>query len=430
MDMRSVQGRFGFFAWMIVAVFALASCSSGGSDSGEETEQRGTDDDDDTGPYIPGDDDGDDDGGGDDDDDDDDDNDDDVDDDDTGGNHPVLIVTPDPEDPLVDYYEGSVFTYIVGFEDAQGNYLGDSDNYEMSITPGSGFTHDEANRTIAFNRDGEWTLKAEVLTGDAGFTNSVTVTIVELLQADITFTSPPRGLFSTRNDNPGGTVTVRGECTLDGSPCHHVKINGTAPDDYDSLSGEFETVFGLDDGLNTIVAEGFTDQNQTLGDANTAVLYGDYQPDNAEIDDAIGIRVTQNGLATVEQIAEDLIADLDIESFLPGPSNPECPSNPSKCHLYDSYDCVWGICTGATADVESVNFSPVVVELTGSDLGLMLYAEVPNLDIGVHAEFELIGIPGSLTGNITADSLSISARVAIAANPDGTLAVSVVDVVP
>lgn len=422
--MSSVYRRFGFLAVVVVALFA-AACSSGG-DSGEETDQRGTDDDDDGGPFIP-DDDGDDDGGGDDDDDDDDD---DIDDDDTGGNHPVLIVTPDPEDPLVDYYEGSVFTYLVGFEDAQGNYLGDSDNYEMVITPGTGFTHDQTARTLQFTRDGTWTVKAEVLTGDAGFTNSVTVTIKELLQADITFTSPPRGLFSTRNANPGGTVTVRGECTLEGNPCHHVKINGTAPDDYDSLSGEFETVFGLDDGLNTIVAEGFTDQNESLGDANTSVLYGDYLANNAVADDAIGIRVTQSGLNTVEQIAEDLIAGLDIQSFLPGPTNPDCPTNPSKCHLYDSYDCVWGLCTGATADVTSVNFSPVVVDLTGSDLGLMLYAEIPDLDIGVHADFEIVGIGGSLTGNITADSMSISARVVLTANPDGTLSASVVDVVP
>ncbi|MCC6157964.1 MAG: hypothetical protein IT350_07910 [Deltaproteobacteria bacterium] len=431
--MRSVQWRFGFFAWMIVAVFALAACSSGGSDSGEETEQRGTGDDDDTGPYVPPDDDGDDDGGGDDDDDDDDaddDNDDDIDDDDTGGNHPVLIVTPDPEDPLVDYYEGSTFTYVVGFEDAQGNYLGDSDNYEMSIAPGTGFTHDDGARTITFNRDGEWTMKAEVLTGDAGFTNEVTVTIKELLQADITFTSPPRGLFSTRDDNPGGTVTVRGECTMEGNPCDHVEINGTAPDDYDDLSGEFETVFGLDDGLNTIVAEGFTDQDETLGDANTSVLYGDYLTNDAVAEDAIGMRITQNGLATVELIAETLIDELDLNEFLPGPNNPECPTDPSQCHLYDSYDCFWDICTGATADIEGVNIGPANIELTGSDLGLMLYAEIPNLDIGVHVEFEILGIGGSTTGNITADSLTLTARAVITANPDGTLAVSVVDVAP
>ncbi len=390
--------------WCLLAGFALIAtplaCEGGDSDSGGRT-GIGDDDDD----YLPGDDDSDD----------DDNNDDDHwPDDDTGGDddddgYIVLVFFPDPEESDELFFPGAAFAMELRVYDGNG-FIGTTTDYELDIEPDTfgAVEYDTVEGSIYFNRSGSYTVAA-VSPATRRRSNEIEVLITDLEAAEIEIYTPERGLFTQE-----GAVNISGRCMVEGEACAAVLVGGETPDEYDTLTGEFDIEYYLRYGLNILPIQAFNAGSYQIGKEHISVLYGEALANDQYSSDAVAIRLTHSGMNSIEDIAEEIIQDLDVQDLLDGFGTQEIYDGGFL--LGNAYLDISGLTLGAPT---------VLLEMVGEELTMDVILPDVHVDIQLSGDLPF-GIGWTDSGFIEAN-IELWAKVAVGVTPDGKLDVSIVD---
>ncbi len=430
MTLRNKRCEFalGFIPFMLLAfvLFAATLNCAGGDDSDGHgsfadnsdddlmpaDDDAGSDDDD----WMPDDDNDDD---NDDDSDDDfwpDDDDADDDDDDDNGNSIKLFFFPDPEDSTELFFPGAAFAMEVKMYDQYGAYMGSPTDYDLDIEPDvfGAVEYDSAEGSIFFNRAETYTIAAVYPAASRMRSNEIEVTITDLEDAEIEIYTPERGLFSEQN-----TVYVSGRCLVEGEACAQLLAGGESPDEYDTDTGEFGIDRHLRSGLNIITVKAYNEGGYQIGNEHISVLYGETHDDEF-CNDSVGVRVTNAGMNSIGDIAQQIIQEMDVQDLLDD---------------FGTQDILDLGCFGGTAELTVTDIAFGAPEIAFNMVGeeLQLIVVLPDVHVGVDLG-GLIPVVSCFdddltwgdSGYIEAD-IEVSAAVIVGVTPQEKLSVDIVN---
>jgi hypothetical protein len=390
--------------WCLLAGFALIAtplaCGGGDSDSGGRTgigdggdlDYFPSDDDDDSDDdFFPDDDDDDDDHWPDDDDDD---------------GYIELVFFPDPEQSEELFFPGAAFAMELRVYDGNG-FIGTTTDYELDIEPDTtgAVEYDTVEGSIYFNRSGSFTVAA-ISPATRRRSNEIEIFITDLEDAEIEIYTPGRGLFTQQR-----AVNISGRCLVEDEACAAVLVGGETPDAYDTLTGEFNIEYSLRYGLNIIPVQAFNAGVYKIGKEHISVLYGEALASDQFSNDAVAIRLTHSGLNSIEDIAEEIIQDLDI---------PELLADFGEQEIYD------GLLSNANLEITGLTLGAptVVLEMVGEELTLDVV--LPDVHVDIFLSGDVFGIDWTDTGFIETN-IGLMAKVTVGVTPDGKLNVAIVD---
>jgi hypothetical protein len=220
--------------------------------------------------------------------------------------------------------------------------------------------------------------------------------VVDSFPPIISLTHPPRGLMTNAtNDSVTGTVV---DSFTD---IAEVAVNGVDVSLGSGGSFSQAITYGLGFNLVETVA---SDVGGSTATDRRAVLSGQFQPRGSSIAEGIMARVNQSTLDAVEDWGEDLVESYDIGSLVPDPAY----SNSSE-------SCALGVCWTnyeLVLHIDSVTMGHTDLEIVPHDGGyLTIQARIHDIAVDWRATGAVLGIGYSASGTITADSVTISARL-------------------
>ena len=316
-----------------------------------------------------------------------------------------VTLTLDPDTMKV----GETTTANASVVDQYGNDV--AGGIDLEVSPSEGIVID--GNEITANKAGLFVVTA----WDAAHTmqDQATLTVTENSKPHIEIYSPERGAFVST-----AAIILSGRAWDDYSSIESVKVDGTGVY-FDPETGNFTYTVTLMPGMNVIFIEA-TDEFGNSNTANTSVLYaGSYLPNGQKVDYAVGARITPTGLDSIEGVAEDLIEEYrdDLWSQIPNPL------------FEESVNLLIAEVT-ATATAQSIDYTPVDVELISQPGGLHLHASTNSLEfVGLLTVVIDWIIGGTTTTNtdftVSATSVTIDGDLVISANA-GALDVQLVNV--
>ena len=241
------------------------------------------------------------------------------------------------------------------------------------------------------------------------------LTVTETSKPTIVITNPARGSFVT-----SPSISIVGTATDEYSDITRVEVNG-AEANFDPYTGGFSLGLSLSPGLTIFIVNAW-DSFDNMGTATVSVMYApSYVLNGQPVNGAVGARINQTGLDSIEVIGEQLIEEYrdQIMGLIPNPL------------FYDSEE-LWGVqIYEVAAYCTAVNYNPVNLELTPINGGLHLYAGAANVSVLGYIDYSIFknGAPAkdTLDFSVTASSLTLTGDLMISAS-GGALQVNLVNI--
>lgn len=208
----------------------------------------------------------------------------------------------------------------------------------------------------------------------------------------ITLTSPRRGAFTTQQ-----AVVVEGTI-LDQTGVAYFLLNGNPVTP--GAGGAFRETIALTHGLNIVELEAADPLGHKVQSA-LSVISGEFLPEASVVQDAVGARLNRPAFDTIEQVAAQQLGGVNL-------ANQILAMNP----LYSGSAGVANV----TVDATAASFGTPRLDLDPQAGGLFVKAELPQIDVTVNASGRVIGIPYSLTTNVTADLATVEALAVVNVN--------------
>ncbi len=208
----------------------------------------------------------------------------------------------------------------------------------------------------------------------------------------ITLTSPRRGAFSTLQ-----AVVVEGTI-LDQTGVSYFLINGNAVTP--GVGGAFRETIALSHGLNIVELEAADPLGHKVQSA-LSVISGEFLPEASVVQDAVGARLNRPAFDAIERVAAQQLGGVNL-------ANQILAMNP----LYSGSAGVANVVVDATA----ASFGTPRLDLDPQAGGLYVKAELPLIDVTVNASGRVIGIPYSLTTDVTSDLATVEALAVVNVN--------------
>lgn len=232
------------------------------------------------------------------------------------------------------------------------------------------------------------------------YDDSQTVHVGDYTPPIIQITSPDRGLFTTTSN-----IYVTGKL-IDASPIDFLKIKSIKEPEsaWQVVStdqfGHFSQLFYPVDGLNTIqLWAKDVAGNESYG--NVSILSGQYNPDDQDLQNCLGLRINQSGLDSIAETLEALLNGMDFTQFL--------PANPVVDEDYVVFTLLIEV------NHSSLSIGQIDIDLTSPASGqISLAGTIGAIAVDVRIYGDIFkdgskGIPYSLTIPVTASGASISA---------------------
>lgn len=205
----------------------------------------------------------------------------------------------------------------------------------------------------------------------------------------ITLTSPRRGEFTTQQ-----AVVVEGTI-VDQTGVAYFLLNGNPVTP--GAGGAFRETVALSHGLNIVELEAADPLGHTVQSA-LSVISGEFLPEASVVQDAVGARLNRPAFDAIEQVAAQQLGGVNL-------ANQILAMNP----LYSGSAGVANV----TVDATAASFGVPRLDLDPQAGGLYVKAELPQIDVTVNASGRVIGIPYSLTTNVTADLATVEALAVV-----------------
>lgn len=215
----------------------------------------------------------------------------------------------------------------------------------------------------------------------------------------ITITSPARASFLTQSP-----VSVEGS-VAGPSPIAACTINGNAVTL--GAGGTFAEPLNLAFGLNVITVSA-TDQNGQTNATSLGVLYGQYQPADQTVENAMGVRLNQGSFVAVQTIAQNRMTGAALAQLVLA-KKPLATVNVAGSTL--------------TIVATAASFGDPTITLTPQQGSVATHVVIPNMNLSVN-EVSSGGLVPSSTANPTCDSCVVDAQVVIGVS-GGTVTTSV-----
>ncbi len=257
---------------------------------------------------------------------------------------------------------------------------------------GAGSGGSTAASTVAASTSG--TAPAQVTSstssaGSTGSTGSAGSTGPDRDPPAITVATPARGAFVT-----GALAQVIGQ-VQDASGVAYFLLNGL-PAALDA-SGGFAEVLTLSPGLNVIELEA-ADRWGNRTRTALSVVAGDFLPDTQTVGDAAAVRLNRPAFDAIERLAAAQLGGASLSQTI-------LAQNP----LYAGGG---GLAT-LQVDATSASFGTPRLDLDPRAGSLRVRAELPSVDVVVRAHGSLVGIPYSVTTQVTSTLAVVEADAVV-----------------
>jgi hypothetical protein len=221
----------------------------------------------------------------------------------------------------------------------------------------------------------------------------------------IEWTNPARGTFTQ-----AGSINLAGNAYDIGGQIETFTINGyTIP----VGNGQFYVPFPLAVGLNIFEAY-IEDDSGNSAFYSISVLRGDYWAPDTWIDDAVGVMVTEGGLNTVEEIAEDYLATgFDLEQLLY-----------DNLVINETFDLGFMSCDVSLAPT-SATINPIDLSLESKSGYIDALVTISNLYVGVTADVSCSDEDVVYNGHLSATSITAQTPVFVSLDEDDNLVVTI-----
>lgn len=163
--------------------------------------------------------------------------------------------------------------------------------------------------------------------------------------------------------------------------------------------GDFSVEVAVEPGLNVLVTEA-TDGGRSTDDRRAVMMDADVNP-RSPVDDALDVHLGPSGLRAIAALLSDYLNDLDLNALIAG----NLPDN---------------------VQVESLTYREMRVELIPRDGALEVRLAVHGLQVRLRGTVRF-GISVTFSGSASANPAQITARLRMAATPQGGLDIDVVD---
>lgn len=205
----------------------------------------------------------------------------------------------------------------------------------------------------------------------------------------VTLSRPARGQFVTTQQ-----VLVEGD-VQDQSGLAYFLVDGlpVQPDP----SGHFVAPVSLQSGLNVITIEA-ADPWANRTQLAVPVISGSYLPETSQVPDAVAVRLNRTAFDAIERLAAAQLGGANLAQTI-------LAQNP----LYSGGGSAASVAVNAT----TVRLGTPRLDLDPRQGGLFVRAELPAIDITVRANGRLIGIPYSLTTQVTATLAVVEATAQV-----------------
>jgi hypothetical protein len=267
--------------------------------------------------------------------------------------------------------------------------------YTYEVTPPVGITIN--GDEITFDDAGYFVITATASNFPAMSDNAVVQVTAETTPG-IEIVTPDRALYT---QDP--TVSVSGYIyDVDFlSDDVTVTMNGV-PIYFDWQTGDFgPEIYTLANGLNIIELVVVADEGgpgEQTARASTSVLYAaDEWPNGAMIEDAVGLRITENGFDDLEGLIEAYIADVDFEEII-------YSQNP----IFNERLEVWGVTlASARATVTGVAYDPPQVYFDAAAAAIGTSAQMTNIVLDFQVTGTILGIGYSISGDVSVNAVDL-----------------------
>ncbi|MDP8225763.1 MAG: hypothetical protein P9L99_20555 [Candidatus Lernaella stagnicola] len=284
-----------------------------------------------------------------------------------GSAHDVMLML-DPDEIEVD----EISTAAVNVVDRWDNPISEIDDVTLTSTPSQGVDIDGMEITPHVSAD--IVVNARATHQGSIVEDQAVLHVSDSFAPIIDLISPERGQFITATNN----ITVTGTVYDEHGSIESFTLNGM--DVYFDDLGRFTETVTLEVGLNTLVFTAEDNSGNTVH-ATLSVMYAPtYLQNGNGVNKAIGARVNQLGLDSVEEIAE-LYVQEEIEAQLAGMFPLEI--------FHESYE-IWGFnIFEGQAEVTGVSLDPVNVELTPFTGGIRAAGIVTNIEAQAYLYYDI-----------------------------------------
>ena len=199
----------------------------------------------------------------------------------------------------------------------------------------------------------------------------------------VQLTSPQRAQYTTLN-----VIAVEGTIT-DATGVAFFLIN------HDPVvvgpGGQFSHQVALASGLNVIEIQA-ADPLANITHSVVPVISGQFAPEGQPVADAVAARLNRPAFDAIERVAAQQLGGINLGQQI-------MAQNP----LYSG----GAFGSSAVVNATGVSLGTPVLDLDPQNGGLRVTAELPNIDVTTNVRGRLLGIPYSVTANVTADKAKI-----------------------
>lgn len=203
--------------------------------------------------------------------------------------------------------------------------------------------------------------------------------------------SPDRGTQSVG----GGTVRVEGSAWDAESGIASVEVNGQPA--YVDANGAFVATLDLEPGLLLLHTVAIDHGGNRTTDTRS-ILSGTFVPLETPLDKGLAANLSAESFATIASAAETYANQQDLGAMVQ-PFNPVFQKGVN--------------CLRASLEIADIQTSDIRLSLEPYSGGLMLAAEIDDLDVDMDIPYEANCNDGKTTARLTADTLRISAELDI-----------------
>jgi len=313
------------------------------------------------------------------------------------GDHDVNVIPGAPFTTSLTLTDYSIECYeTVGYQAAVVDYYGNptTEPYTISTNPTDGVVIDTINQEITFNRAGAFVVSC-MAAGYPPATRNIDVNDSidpKILWDDPACQTTPRGTWTSAT-----SFTLYGRVIENESDLVSFTINDN-PVTYNPTTGCFVHNVMLDVGLNFFFAQA-EDSFANTARANISVLRGANLPHGQVVDYAIGIRVNQSSLTTIENIANGLLALLDLENLI-------------MTLIPQINETIFPGVT-VQAGVSGANIGDPIITLTSANGGIDIGGGVQPFSISMTIILTVYGTPFVYTGTVGASSITFDGSFGI-----------------
>ena len=211
--------------------------------------------------------------------------------------------------------------------------------------------------------------------------------------------SPPRGLFLTRaNMEPW---ILSGRVTDSGSGIE--TLNWSGNEVMIQSDGSFYHEIPKDPGINVLNLT-CADQAGNSFSLTRACLFGDWREPSEEVNDALSVRMNEDGFDVIEAFMLQMLEEQDLEQLI--------MENAGSSEDFE---------------IHSISYSRIELDLSPTHGGLNANIKIYDLVLEVSFTVEVI-IELDLTGEVMANPAEMDAFISVSASPEGSVDMAIQNV--